>query len=420
MISETLSVLPLAKIVEANERLKGVVSRTPLMENPGLSSRFDCQVLLKREDLQVVRSYKLRGAFNKMSQLSPPEKQAGVVCASAGNHAQGVAFSCHQLDIEGKIYMPSTTPKQKIQKVQMFGGAQVEIVLQGDTYDDAYLAAMKDSEANGKVFVHPFDDRDVIAGQGTVGMEILADSHQKIDYVFLAVGGGGLASGLGSYFKQLSPETKIIGVEPEGAPAMYQSLRQNKVLRLGEIDKFVDGAAVQQVGEITFNICREVLDDMLLVPEGKVCSIILSLYNGEAIVVEPAGALAISALDQYQEQIRGKRVVCVVSGGNNDIMRTEEIKERSLLHEGLKHYFLIRFPQRAGALREFLVNVLGPTDDITHFEYTKKNNRDTGPALVGVELERKEDFKALINRMKQYRIHYQLVNDDPNLFHFLI
>ncbi|MCB0855334.1 MAG: threonine ammonia-lyase IlvA, partial [Bacteroidetes bacterium] len=389
MVSQTIDLLPLAQIVKANNRLKKIVARTPLVYNAMLSEKFQCEVFLKREDLQVVRSYKLRGAYNRMAQMSKTEKEKGIICASAGNHAQGVAYACYKLGIKGTIYMPETTPRQKISKVRSFGKEMVEIVLSGDTYDQAYDLAHKACEAEGKVFIHPFNDPEVMAGQGTVGMEILADSNHSIDFLFLPVGGGGLASGVGSYFKQVSPGTSIIGVEPEGAPAMYESLKQNKLVRLQKIEKFVDGAAVEQVGDQTLHYCKQILDDMHLVPEGKVCATILELYNEEAIVAEPAGALSIAALDHYAEQIKGKCVVCIVSGGNNDVMRMEDIKERALLYEGLKHYFLIKFPQRAGALREFLVNVLGPKDDIAHFEYTKKNNRDTGPALVGIELESK-------------------------------
>lgn len=420
MVSEETGLLPLGKIVEAQERLKGVAMRTPLMENINLSQKYKCTIRLKREDLQLVRSYKLRGAYNKMAQLDPEVSRRGIVCASAGNHAQGVAYSCHALNIQGKIFMPGTTPKQKVQKVKMFGQEKIEVILVGDTFDEAYSAAMADCAAHQKTFIHPFDDLDVMAGQATVAMEMLADSHTPIDYVFLAIGGGGLASGLGSYLKQLSPKTKIIGVEPVGAPAMYKSLKAKRLVTLDEIDKFVDGAAVQRVGVQTFKICQKVLHDMLLVPEGKVCTTILQLYNEEAIVAEPAGALSIAALDQYADQIKGKNVVCIVSGGNNDIGRTEEIKERSLLYEGIKHYFVIRFPQRAGALREFLVNVLGPNDDITHFEYTKKNSREAGPALVGIELNKAEEFQALLDRMKDYGVNYQHLNDSPDLFTLLV
>jgi len=408
------------KIYKARVRLKGIVEHTPLMRNFNLSENYDCNLFLKREDLQVVRSYKIRGAYNKMSSMPKKDLAKGIVCASAGNHAQGVALACSKLGVDGKIYMPGTTPKQKIDKVRRFGKDRVEIVLGGDTFDASYKMALADSEENNKTFVHPFNDEKVIEGQATVGLEILEDCDQDIDFVFVAIGGGGLASGLGSCLKQISPKTKIIGVEPEGAAAMYQSMQKNELVTLEKIDPFVDGAAVQRVGDITFNFCKNIIDDMVLVPEGKVCSTILQLYNEEAIVAEPAGALTIAALDFYKEKIKGKNVVCVVSGGNNDITRTEEIKERSLLYEGLKHYFLIRFPQRAGALREFLNNVLGENDDITHFEYTKKNNRDSGPALVGIELKDPQDYEALVERMNKYQIKFQSLTDNPTLFELLI
>ncbi len=420
MVGSNVQMLSPARIVEANQRLQGVIRHTPLEHNFNLSEQYDCQLLLKREDLQIVRSYKLRGAFNKISLLTEEERQRGVVCASAGNHAQGVAYSCYKLGIHGKIFMPITTPRQKVDKARMFGKDQIEIILVGDTYDDAYLASKEEMEKTGAVFVHPFNDEAIIAGQGTVGLEILQDAKVKIDYIFTAVGGGGLSAGVGSYFKQLSPHTNIIGVEPLGAPAMADSLKKGEIVWLDNIDKFVDGAAVQQVGNIPFSICQQVIDDMVLVHEGKVCSTILQLYNEEAIVVEPAGALSISALDAYKEQIKGKVVVCILSGGNNDIMRTEEIKERSMLFEGLKHYFIINFPQRAGALREFLVNVLGPRDDITHFEYMKKSNKENGPAFVGIELEKKEDYERLIERMKEKEVTYTEVNNDPMLFRMFV
>lgn len=406
-------------IYKAKVRLKDVVQHTPLMSNYNLSETFACNLFLKREDLQIVRSYKIRGAYNKMSSVDPSELASGVVCASAGNHAQGVALACQKLGVEGMVYMPSTTPKQKVDKVRLFGKDKIKITLSGDTFDRSYEYALRDAQKNKRVFIHPFDDLKVIEGQATVGLEILEDAKDVIDYVFVAVGGGGLASGLGSYFKQLSPRTKIIGVEPLGAASMKASLASGLLQTLDQIDPFVDGAAVKRVGEYTFEICKYVLDDLLLVPEGKVCSTILKLYNEEAIVAEPAGALTIAALDQYREKIRSKNVVCIVSGGNNDITRTEEIKERALLYEGLKYYFIIKFPQRAGALREFL-NVLGNNDDITHFEYTKKHNRESGPALVGIELKKKSDYPALISRMHAQHIQFQILNDNPMLFDLLV
>jgi threonine dehydratase len=418
--SASTSILSIEAIYQAKVRLRGVAQHTPLMHNYHMSEQYGCQLFLKREDLQVVRSYKIRGAYNKMASLPRAQLEKGVVCASAGNHAQGFAFACQKLKVKGKVYMPSVTPKQKVKKVKLFGKEWVETILLGDTYDDAYQAAIEDAHTNDKAFIHPFDDPKTIEGQGTVGLEILEDSKEHIDYMFCAVGGGGLVSGLGSYFRHISPDTKIIGVEPEGAPAMYKSLEAGHPVTLEEIDSFVDGAAVRRVGDTTFEIAQQVIDDMILVPEGKVCSTILQLYNEEGIVLEPAGALTIAALDLYQSQIRGKNVVCLLSGGNNDITRTEEIKERSLLYEGLKHYFIIRFPQRAGALRDFLNEALGPNDDITHFEYTKKHNRDSGPALVGIQVPHHEDYERLIERMKQAHIDFQTLNDSRMLFELLV
>ncbi len=406
-------------VFRAAERLRNVATHTPLMPNLNLSERYGAGIYLKREDLQIVRSYKIRGAYNSMAKLPAEALTKGVVCASAGNHAQGLAYACRVMGVVGTIFMPTTTPNQKIRQVKLFGKDMVEVVLIGDTYDDAYAAAREFEAINGATFVHPFDDMGVIEGQATVGLEIFKDADFKIDYVLFAIGGGGLASGVATVFKQLSPHTKLIGVEPLGSPSMKISLERGEVVALDHIDKFVDGAAVKRVGDLTFQICRELLDDVLLVPEGKVCSTILQLYNEEAIVAEPAGALTIAALDFMKDEIRGKNVVCLVGGGNNDITRTEEIKERSLLYEGLKHYFIIRFPQRAGAFREFL-NVLGPNDDITRFEYVKKTNRESGPAVVGIELKRRDDFEPLLERMRNQNIVFEYLNDKPDLFQFLV
>lgn len=410
----------LRDITQAKLTLNPIVNATPLMKNLNLSERYSANVFLKREDLQIVRSYKIRGAYNKISGLTEEERLRGVVCASAGNHAQGVAYSCQLLGIQAKIYMPTTTPKQKITQVKMFGKNRVEVVLAGDTYDAASDAAHLNSEVTGMVYIHPFDDPQIIEGQATVGVEILQDFSGTIDYLFLPVGGGGLAAGVGAYFKQISPNTKVIGVEPSGAPSMKTSLENGKVISLKDIDKFIDGAAVQRVGDYTFAICQQVIDDMITIPEGKVCTTILELYNQDAIVVEPAGALSITALDFYREQISGKNVVCIVTGSNNDITRTEEIKERSLLYEGLKHYFIVRFPQRAGALRDFVDKVPGPTDDITMFEYSKKTNREQGPALIGIELQDKDDYPGLLQRMEENGFVCEYLNDRPDLFQLLI
>lgn len=410
----------LADIEKAAERLQGVVQRTPLLSNLSFSEKYGAKIQFKREDLQVVRSYKIRGAYNRISQLSSAQKENGVVCASAGNHAQGVAYSCRMLKVNATIFMPAPTPKQKVDQVKFFGKHWVDVVLIGDTFDDAYHLAQEYCQKQKASFIHPFDDEQVIEGQGTVGLEILADATEPIDYLFLPVGGGGLSAGVSTVFRQLSPQTKIIGVEPEGAPAMLKSLEAGENVVLKDIDKFVDGAAVQAVGEKTFQICRQNLDQVITVPEGLVCTTILALYNREAIVVEPAGALSVAALNLYQEEIKGKNVVCVLSGSNNDISRTEEIRERSLLYEGLKHYFIVRFPQRAGALRDFLVEVLGPNDDIVHFEYTKKTAREKGPALIGIEHLNKEDFEPLLERMKTRNYQVEYLNEQPNLFGFIL
>jgi threonine dehydratase len=322
---------------------------------------------------------------------------------------------------QGTIFMPTTTPPQKIKQVGMFGKEFVKIELVGDTYDDAFYAAKKYCEEQNATFVHPFDDLQVMEGQGTVGLEIFKDANFKIDYLLFAIGGGGLASGVSTVFKQLSPKTKLVAVEPLGSPTMKTALEKNEVVTLDEIDTFVDGAAVKRAGDLTFQVCKANLNyEILLIPEGKVCSTILQLYNEEAIVAEPAGALSVAALDFIKDEIKGKNIVCIIGGGNNDITRTEEIKERSLLYEGLKHYFIVRFPQRAGAFKEFLNDVLSPTDNIVYFEYSKKTARERGPALVGIELKQPADFQPLLERMKAYNVQFEYINDKPQLFEFLI
>ncbi|MCT2536347.1 threonine ammonia-lyase IlvA [Aquibacillus koreensis] len=419
-MSTMLNTIQIKDIIIANQVLKDVVVRTPLQKDTILSERYECNVYLKREDLQVVRSFKIRGAYNLMQGLSKKELEKGVVCASAGNHAQGVAFSCKALGVKGKIFMPTTTPRQKVSRVEFFGGPFVDIILVGDTFDDSYDKAKEYCDEHEMEFIHPFDDQRTITGQGTVGLEIIDSMEEPISHVFMSVGGGGLISGVGSYIKSISPHTQIVGVEPAGAASMKESLAQDKVVKLDQVDKFVDGASVKQVGNITFDICKDIIDDIVVVPEGKVCTTLLDLYNENAIVAEPAGALPVAALDYYKDQIKGKNIVCIVSGGNNDIDRMQDIKERSLIYEGYKHYFIVNFPQRAGALREFMDEVLGETDDITRFEYTKKNNRDKGPVLVGVELKHRTDYNALIDRMNKKGFTYVEINKDPDLFNLLI
>jgi len=411
----------LEKIKVARKRLEEnkIIIKTPLMRNQRLSNKFDAEIFFKREDLQQVRSYKIRGAYNKIAGLSKEQLHSGVICASAGNHAQGVAFSCNELRVPGVVVMPAPTPTQKIEQVKMFGSDYVEVVLSGDTYDDAKLEAVSIAKQRNLTIIPPFDDPAIIEGQATIALEVL-EQMADVDYLFIPVGGGGLASGISVVYKEMSPKTKIVGVEPEGAPSMSVSINNNSLTTLGHIDKFVDGAAVKCVGELTFSICRQNLDGMITVEEGKVCEVILELYNRDAIVAEPAGALSIAALDVFKDKLRGKKVVCILSGSNNDITRSEEIRERALLHKGLKHYFIVRFPQRAGALREFLNDVLGPNDDITHFEYTKKHNREKGPAIVGIELKQKSDLQGLMTRMMDKKFYGEYLNDNPDLFQVLL
>ncbi len=415
---------PALDIEGAMQRLKSVVTHTPLQYNANLSRKYQCRVYLKREDLQIVRSYKLRGAYNMMRQLSADQLAKGVVCASAGNHAQGFAYSCKKLGVKGVVFMPIPSPQQKVSQTKMFGEDFVEVKLVGDTFDDTAVAAKAYTLEHGMTFIPPFDHPDIISGQATVGVEIVEDLPQftqdPIDYLFLPIGGGGLSAGVGAYFKSTSPHTKIIGLEPEGAPSMLAAMKAGHPVELDSIDKFVDGASVKRVGDHNFAICKNVLDEVHLVPEGKICTTILDMYNEEAIVVEPAGAMSIAVLDDYAEQIKGKNVLCIVSGGNNDIARMQEIKERSLIYEGLKHYFLIRFAQRPGALKDFVNKVLGDNDDITRFEYIQKHNKESGPALVGLELRSKSDYTELIEKMKKYQINYNEINKDDNIYGYLI
>ena len=404
-------------IKAAQQRIAAVVQRTPLQENLQYSAIYGAKIYLKREDLQQVRSYKIRGAYNKIAQHPDAEH---VVCASAGNHAQGVAYTCHKLGIKGTIFMPVTTPNQKIEQVKMFGHNQIEVKLVGDTFDETGLAAKKYCSQNKYLYIPPFDDMEIIEGQATIALEILEKYKQAIDYIFVPIGGGGLASGISAVFKQLSPNTKIIGVEPKGAASMQAAFDAGHNIKLDKIHGFVDGAAVQQVGELTFQQCKDKIDDLITVDDGLICQTILNLYNKDAIVVEPAGALALSGLEQYADKIKGKTVVCILSGSNNDITRIEEIREKALLYGGFKHYFMVRFPQRAGALKEFVADVLGENDDITYFQYHKKHNRAHGPAIVGIELKNAKDFKPLIQRMKDLDFYSDYLNDKPELFSMMM
>lgn len=382
------------------------------------------EVYLKREDLQVVRSYKLRGAYNLMSGLTQREREAGVVCASAGNHAQGFAYACKALGIFGRIYLPRTTPRQKKDQIRFHGTEWVELVLIGATYDDAAAAAWADANASGATMVPPFDDPRTIAGQGTVAREILKQLESAPDMVIMPIGGGGLCAGMSTYLRTVSPATDLVGVEPAGAPSMTAAVRAGHPVTLDHIDPFVDGAAVRRVGDATYPLVTNAGVNVLTVEEGAVCTEMLALYQTDGIIAEPAGALATAALgtdtDPGVVRIRpGTTVVCVVSGGNNDVSRYGEILERSLVHDGLKHYFLVNFPQEPGSLRGFLDGVLGPDDDISLFEYVKRNNRETGPALVGIELGSADGLPALLKRMSSSPLEIEKLDPDSPTFRFL-
>lgn len=411
-------------IDEAYLQIKDTVKETPLQKDHYLSLKYDCNVYLKREDLQWVRSFKLRGAYNAIVSLNKEDREMGITCASAGNHAQGVAYTANKLQLDAVIFMPVTTPLQKINQVKFFGGQNVEVILTGDTFDDCLKEALVYTEDNNMNFIDPFNNIYTIAGQGTLAKEIIDQSKEEniqFDYLFAAIGGGGLISGVGTYFKENSPQTSIVGVEPAGASSMYTSVvLENQIVTLPDIDKFVDGASVARVGQITYDISKKVVDDYVQVHEGAVCSTILDMYSKQAIIAEPAGALSITALDNYQAEIKGKTVVCVVSGGNNDINRMKEIEERSLLFEEMKHYFILNFPQRPGALREFVNDVLGPKDDITKFEYLKKSSQNTGTVIIGIQLNNHKDLNNLKKNVNEFDASNIYINQNKMLYSLLI
>ncbi len=409
-----------ATIEKAAERLAGVVTRTPLEPSARLSSRVDAQVWVKREDLQTVRSYKIRGAYNFIVQLGEDVRASGVVCASAGNHAQGVAYACRRLGATGRVYVPGTTPRQKRERIATLGGAHIEVIVVGETYEDAFAAANEDAQRTGATLVPAFDDVRTVAGQGTVALEVVEQLGFVPDVVVVPVGGGGLLAGVGSWLRERHPDVRIVGVEPAGAACMAAALEAGHPVRLPELDSFVDGAAVREAGAVTYPLIRESGAELTAVAEGAVCTEMLAMYQSDGIIAEPAGALAAASLGTVVQVEPGQTVVCLVSGGNNDVSRYSEILERSLMHEGLKHYFLVGFPQEPGALRRFLEQVLGPEDDITRFEYVKRTNREMGPALVGIEIARAADLPGLLARMDASPLQVERIEPGSPLFHFLL
>lgn len=408
---------------EAAQRIQHAVIRTPLQPWERVNVATGARVLIKREDLQGVRSYKVRGAFNLMLRLDGAEQVRGVVCASAGNHAQGVAMACAELGIAGRIFVPRTTPRQKLDRIAGLGGEQVQIVEVGSTYDEASAAARAFAASDGAVMVHPFDDFHTITGQGTVAKEVHDQLGAPPDVVVVPVGGGGLVAGMAAYLAEACPSTRVVGVEPAGAASMAAALTAGGPVTLTEVDTFVDGAAVRRVGEASHEIVSRLQVPMVAVDEGRICAEMLDLYQVEGIITEPAGALALAAVGPIGsgaavEVGPGATVVCILSGGNNDISRYPEVQERALVHAGLRHYFVIDFPQEPGALRRFLDSVLGPEDDISLFEYTKRSNRETGPAFVGLTLGAAEDYQPLLERMDASGLTYRPIPPDSPLFRF--
>ncbi|HEM4801051.1 TPA: threonine ammonia-lyase IlvA [Streptococcus suis] len=413
-----------AKNVEqAYSVLKRVVVRTPLDYSRYLSEKYGATIYLKRENEQRVRSFKIRGAYYAISQLTDDEKSRGVVCASAGNHAQGVAYTCQEMQIPATIFMPITTPQQKIGQVKFFGGDYVEIRLVGDTFDESAKAAQDYTQESGKTFIDPFDDENVQAGQGTVAYEILEEAEEQtmsFDQILVPIGGGGLVAGVSAYLKEHAPEIKIVGVEASGARSMKAAFDKGRPVKLDQIDKFADGIAVQKVGKSTYEVARKYVDRLIGVDEGWISGTILDLYSKLGIVAEPAGAATIAALEVVKDQIKGQTICCIISGGNNDINRMPEMEERALIYEGIKHYFVVNFPQRPGALREFVNDILGPNDDITRFEYIKRANKGTGPVLIGIALGDKTDYTQFISRLEEFDPQYINLHENDSLYKMLV
>ena len=416
-------------IAQASDILSDVVEKTPVMLSERLSDLIGVPVYIKREDMQKCRSFKVRGAYFRMSTLSEEERRRGVVCASAGNHAQGLAYACAQLKVRGTIYLPSNTPKQKRQRIETIGGDWVEQVIVDGTFDRANAQAQEAARHSGRTYVHPYDDSCTIAGQGTIAVELEEQVLSEAAAVLVPVGGGGLLSGIATWIRSRFPDIKIYGVEPTGAASMAAAMEADQIVSLPSVDPFVDGTAVGRAGELPYSIVKELVDDILVVPEGAVCTEMLDLYHSDGVIAEPAGALASAAARMYfsdpeqrNELLGGKEgaIIAIVSGGNNDMTRYAEIMERSLRHEGLRHYFLVTFPQQPGALRSFLEDVLGPGDDIVHFEYTKKNNRDSGPALVGIDLADREYITGLRARMEASPLHVEELRPDSEIYRLVI
>lgn len=400
--------------------LAKVATKTPLQKSERLSEEVGRPVYLKREDLQICRSFKVRGAYVRMAAMDEDERAAGVVCASAGNHAQGVAYACAHLGIQGTIFLPASTPRQKRKRIATIGGKWVEPVIVAGDFDEANRVAAAAAKDGGKVYVHPYDDPYTIAGQGSIAVDLDSQLPEDTDMILIPVGGGGLIAGMATWLKAHRPGIRIVGVESQGAASMKAALEAGNPVSLDRVDSFVDGTAVGRAGDLTYRVVRDLVDDIVVVPEGAVCTEMLDLYHSEGVIAEPAGALASAAARNFLPQIPNGSVVCLVSGGNNDLSRYAEVTERSGRYEGLRHYFLVTFNQEPGALRSFLNDVLSDGEDIIYFQYTKKNNRDTGPALVGIELPDPSDIKGLRQRMATSPLQVQEIDPSSQIFKILV
>lgn len=412
-------------IEEASERLRPVAKVTSVDPIERLSIAAGVPVMVKREDQQSVRSFKLRGAYNRMAQLSDSERQAGVVCASAGNHAQGVAMACAALGIHGTIFLPSSTPRQKRARIATIGGPWISMQFVDGTFDDTQAVALATAERAWKTYIHPYDDPAVIAGQGSVAKEIADQVGRDLKTVVVPIGGGGLVAGMAAWLNEHRPDVRIIGVESAGAASTTAALRSGEPIAIPSVDMFVDGTAVGKAGACTYEIIRDLVDAVVVIPEGAVCTEMLDLYHLDGIIAEPAGALSTAAIAMATAGLLPDLpldgvTVGIVSGGNNDLTRYNEVQERSQVYRNLRHYFLVSFPQRPGALREFLDDVLGPEDDILYFEYTKKNNRETGPALVGIDTPSQQALEDLRGRMTAADLKIEELDLDSELLRFLV
>ena len=399
--------------------IKNNIRHTPLEYNERLSNLYKCNIFLKREDLQVTRSFKIRGSLNKIKNIQKQNSNANIVCASAGNHAQGVAYSCNLLNLKANIFVPNTTPLQKINRIKFFGKENIDITIKGNNFSECLNNSKEYCENIDGEFIHPYDDIDVIHGQATIGKEINEEIYPN--KILCCVGGGGLISGISQYFSFKDKNVEIYGVEPEGAASMKEALINNKIVKLSNIDTFVDGASVSEIGKLNFEISNKFVNDVYSVCNEKLCYELIKLYEEDGIICDPAGALAVCGLDKIKNKIKtDDNIVCIVSGGNNDVTRYQEIIEYNLNYLNLKHYFIIKFVQKPKQLKNFILNVLGPSDDIIRFEYIKKSNKNFGNVLIGIELTDSKNINNILHNLDKYNFNYQKINKDDLIYNYIV